>query len=250
MHIVAIGGGNKEPILKPIVDNLESPDMVIIPTACSTQKSYDRKVAVSKQWCGDFGLRATVLHEYEEKPSPDKVAELLGKASIAYVIGGNTPYMLGKLPEHQTDLAITAAVSRGMWLTGTSAGALLPFEAGLSCPAKKPAEEDWDYTYVRGLSIIPAAVTAHANQVDAHPYRNDGQTRFEHFRQTLPQDQSVGFGIENNAALVIDGDRTYVSRSDASASIHLAFPDGHVAENIRDDEYLSEMVMTLRELRA
>lgn len=248
MHIVAIGGGNKEPILAPIINRIETPDMVIIPTACSTEKSYDRKVAVSQKWCGEFGLKTSVLHEFGEKPSADKVAELLGRASIAYVIGGNTPYMLEKLPEHETDLAITSAVHRGMWLTGTSAGALLPFESGLSCPAKKPAEEDWDYTYVSTLGIVPGAVTAHANQVDPHPHRTNGATRFEHFAQTLPLDQSVGFGIDNHAALVIDGDRTYVSRSDPQAAVHLAFPNGETIMNIHDDQ-LDEIINSLHNPR-
>jgi len=244
MHIAAIGGGNKEPILTPIIETLDSCNAVIIPTACSTEKSYAKKVPITQKWCGELGLRATVLHAFGEIPSEDKVAELFGQASFAYVIGGNTPYMLDQLPRHKTNTAITGAVHRGMWLTGTSAGALLPFAAGLSCPAKRPAEENWDYTYVSGLGLLPAAGSAHANKVDPHPSRPDQLTRLAHFAETLPQGQSIGFAIENNAALVIDGTKTYVGRANPDARLHLV-THGEPVQDVRDNDYLTEVVASL-----
>jgi peptidase E len=112
-------------------------------------------------------------------------------------------------------------VAREVTLSGTSAGAILPFELAQSNPAKKPAEEVWEYEFIRGLGIIPAAVAAHANQ---HDKTRDGlrpDSRFEHFHANFPESASIGFAIENGAALVIAGQEAHISRSDPDAQIHI-----------------------------
>ena len=75
---------------------------------------------------------------------------------------------------------------------------------------------------------MPDAITAHANQVDRHPSRNDGRTRFDHFKDTVPVDQSIGSGIENHALLLFDDNHCYVSRSNPDASVHIVFPGSYI----------------------
>lgn len=242
MNIAAIGGGNKTPILESISAELSSENVVIIPSACSTPASYDKKVPACLRSFGELGLKAQVLHKYNEKPSHSKIATLLGEASLAYVIGGNTPYMAEQLETHGTGIALSYQRDRGdFWLTGTSAGALLSFEKGMSCPAKKPAEEEWDYTYVDGLRFIRASATVHADKVDPHPTRQDTRTRFDHFERNMPG--SLGFGIGENAALVLShGHKLSIARSEPEAAVHMVdFID--VYTDVRDVGLLNEIYL-------
>lgn len=243
MRIAAIGGKIKEPILGEFITDLPTSDVLIIPTACSTPRSYNSKVPACTRMFTELGLTSAVLHEYDQAPTPTAIEHELGRASLVYVIGGNSPYMLEKMPEHGTDAALRAAVTRGdVALAGTSAGALLPFSRFMSCPAKQPAEEDWQYTYLKGLDIIPAAATAHANQHDKHLHDAIKGTRYDNF--SLPKDTAMGFAIENNAALVIDGERAYVGRSAPEADVYLV-AKGSVPFAIRDDEQLSAIMKGL-----
>ncbi|MGF7229496.1 MAG: Type 1 glutamine amidotransferase-like domain-containing protein [Candidatus Saccharibacteria bacterium] len=244
MRIAAIGGGDRRPVLEPIIAQLETPQAVIIPTACSTETSYNKKVPACAASLGELGLQTAVLHEYGEQPSADKIAELLGSASLAYVIGGNTPYLLKNLALQGSNQALIEFAERDGWLTGLSAGALLPFARGMSCPAAKPAETPWEYEYVHGLGVIPAAVTAHANQIDPHPSRQEQATRMDYFERTLPADTPIGFALENNAALVIDGSRAHVARALPEAALHVV-RYGETLTDLRDDEQLSAIVNQL-----
>jgi len=240
MYIASVGGGNKQPIFEEIATKLDTSNVVIIPSACSTQASYDRKVPACTRFFEGLGLQPTILHEFSEIPSADKVSHAIGQASLAYVIGGNMPYLLDTLSEHGTDYALRTGVHNGMWLTGTSAGALLPFNTALSCPAKKPAEEQWDYTYMTGLSLLSVAATAHANQVDPHPSTEARPTRLEYFAKTLPPEHTLGLGIENHAALIVEDMQLRVARASASAALHIV-EFGEILPDTHDDEQLTEL---------
>lgn len=226
MNIVAIGGGNKTPIMAEAFLRLDSPNVLIIPSACSTEKSYDKKVAACEQFFNGFGLRYVTLHKLDETPSATKLDEEFGKAHLLYVIGGNSPHMMKTLKEHGSDDAIRTAVARRVTLAGTSAGAILPFQLAHSNPAKKPAEEIWDYEFIDALGIIPAAVTAHADQHDPSPNGLRPDSRFDHFQANFPETIQMGFAIQNGAALVINGSEARVSRSNPDAQIHIVEPAG------------------------
>ena len=243
MRIAAIGGGNKQPILDQFIADLPNDKAVIIPTACSTRRSFDKKVSATESMLADLGLATHVLHEFEEKPTQTAIEHELGRASIAYVIGGNSPHMLETMALHSTDLALTRAVRNGgISRAGTSAGALLPFARFMSCPAKQPQDEVWNYEYLQGLSLIPASATAHANKHDEHKTGAIVGTRYDNF--ALPESTSIGFAIENDAALVIDGERSYVGRATPEANVHL-ISRGGVPFAIRDNDLLSAVVRNL-----
>lgn len=220
MHIVAIGGGDKTPIMRAVTDDLTHPDVLIVPTACSTEKSYERKVSAIQDFFDSFGMPYVVLHEFNEQPTQTKLDHEFGQAALAYVIGGNTPHLLETSRMHGTDIALRQHVSNGLTLAGTSAGALLPFALLHSNPAKKPAEEIWDYTFYEGLGIVPAAVAVHADQYDMTPQGLRNESRLEHFAAHLPQG-TIGYAIENNAALEIRGDTHRVLRSEPNANVYV-----------------------------
>lgn len=241
MRIAAIGGGQKEQILAPIVDSLEVRSAVIIPSACTSPEKYDKTVTACTEMLGRLGLEKsiTVFHGFDQTPSSETI-DALAQAGLTYVIGGNTPYLHQKFAEHGTSDLLRRAVDRDMWLTGTSAGAILSFEEGQSCPVTQPEDVEWEFTYPEGLGLIKAAASVHANVVAKHP-RNIYGTRFDHFAPT----SQLGFGIENNAALVMDGATLRVGRSTPEAAMHVMLR-GEAGEiytryDVRDDEWLTEM---------
>lgn len=254
MRIAAIGGGDKQPILGNFISELDKANAIIIPTACSTEASYNRKVPTCQDSLGALGLHTTVLHKFGETPTLTAIEQEFGNADLAFVIGGNSPYMLKTMAAHGTDKVLAEAVRKGLSLAGVSAGALLPFADFMSCPAKKPAEEMWEYEYLKGAGLIQAVATAHANQTDKHPDPHHRGTRLSFFRQTQFGEQTapVGFAIDNGAALVIDSQRdtnqVYVGRSAAESTVHVLQSDIAGAFHevaTQDDSWLTELVTPL-----
>ncbi len=212
MNIVAIGGGERTPHVQKALDltGEEKPRALIIPSAASTQSSFDKKVGIYSQAFNDLGVSADVLHEYGETPSKDEIADKIGKASLLYTFGGNSPYMIRTLAEHGTGKAIYDAVRNGKVHAGLSAGALLPFRLALSNPVGNPAEVDWEYEYLEpGINLIDAAVTAHADQHDPRLGEVREDSRMDAFVRTFPHAAHKGFAISNNASAIF-GDNAEV----------------------------------------
>lgn len=226
MNIIAIGGGDKTPAIRHALDHLsvDKAPVLLVPTACSTPASYERKIPAAKAFFEELGVEAQVLHEYGEKPSLTKVQHEIGNAGLIYTIGGNSPYMLEKLREHGSDVELRSAIMNGKMHAGTSAGALLPFEQLHSNIAKKPTEEEWDFKILNGLGVIRAVATAHADQHDPTPRGVREDSRLEHLTTHMPAGATLGFGIENGAALVIDDVEARVLRAKETANVHVIRP--------------------------
>lgn len=249
MNIVAIGGGNKAPIIREIKGDLDRPDTLVIPTACSTLAAHERKAPAAMAFFDEMGLTPTLLHEFGEMPSLTRIQHELGRAGLIYVIGGNTPYLLRTLMAHGTADELRRTVATGTTLAGTSAGALLPFALAHTNPAKKPAEEAWDYRFVGAMGMVPAAATAHADQHDAMPNGMRPDSRYDHFVTHFPDTVHDGFAIDNNAALVIRGLKGFVKRSTSDAEVHhvVRGADGEplVAAVLEDDLHTTTVVSRL-----
>lgn len=208
MKIVAIGGGEKTPAVTHALEltGAEKPHVLINPSSASTQASYDRKVPMITQYFEELGASTSVLHEYGVDPSAERLAHELGRTSMIYTLGGNSPYMLRTMQRHGSDVAIAHAMHRGLVHAGTSAGALLPFELAHSNVAKRPAEEEWDYAYLETLGVLPGVATAHADQHDPTPHGLRDQSRLEALAATFPQAVDLGYAIDNHAAIAFTSD--------------------------------------------
>lgn len=219
MNIVAIGGGDRLPHMEKALDltGEEKPRALIIPSAASTQLSFDKKVSLYSQAFEELGVPVDILHEYNERPSADAISQKIGEASLLYTFGGNSPYMIRTLAEHGTDKAIYNAVRSGKVHAGLSAGALLPFRLALSNPAAKPAEVDWEYEYLKpGVNLIDAAATAHADQHDPRLGEVREDSRVEAFVNTFPHTVDRGFAIANNASAIFgDNAEVFATKPDA-----------------------------------
>lgn len=217
-RIVAIGGGEKTPALNHALEMRAAiSDVLIIPTACSTERAYDRKVPATVDMFRELGVGARVLHEYGVAPTHTQLQHEIGNAALIYTIGGNSPYMIKTMREHGSDSVIKQAIEDGTVHAGTSAGALLPFELGWSCIAKQPAEEEWEYEALPMLGAEAGLVTAHANQQDPTPRGLRPDTRLEAMLCAFPENAQTGLAIDNGAAVVIDGDLKII-RADKNAT--------------------------------
>ena len=222
MEIIAIGGGDKTDAVKEALNRTgsEHPSVLLIPSACSTENSYNKKVPLLKAFFTQLGVEGTALHEFNKQPSPDEIAEKIGQAALLYTIGGNTPFMIRTMQEHGTDTMIKTAIEHGKVHAGVSAGALLPFELAHSCIAAKPAETDWDYDYIPGLGIIPGVATAHADSHDPTPYGLRPDSRLDALLNTFPDTIQTGYAIDNGAALVFSTNSPAVITSSPTARVH------------------------------
>lgn len=205
MNIVCIGGGDKNAAVDYGLDlsGMEHPQVLLIPTACSLQSSYDRKVGSLSKFFADKGLTTEILHEYEKEPGADRLAHSLGEASLIYTIGGNTPCMLDRMQASGIDTALREVIMGGKVHIGTSAGALLPFARIHSNPSNNPRKEDWDFAYYDGLSILSGVATAHANAYDITPTGQRADSRLENLMATFPPQMPYGIAIDNGVSLVL-----------------------------------------------
>lgn len=243
MNVLSIGGGQKEPILREAIGDFDNPEVLIIPSSCSTETAYERKVGNCIKLFDRLGLPNVVLHGYAETPTETQIDQSFGRANVLYVIGGNAPYMMRTLAAQGTDQTIKETVGNGALLSGTSAGALLPFKMGYSCPAVAPAKEEWEYAFIPGLDLLDAAVTTHADKRDPAPAGELPENRLRYFSADIPEGV-LGIGLDNSAALYIRGGSGRILRSAPGAEVYVIDPaaENGTAAPIQDSDYLDNVV--------
>lgn len=209
-HVVAIGGGNKELALKTALDQTgaEKPRVLLIPTACSTPTSYDKKVPTVTAEFQQLGAHVMTLHPQGELPSQEQVEDAIGSSDALYTIGGNSPHMLREMHKpldergHTLAEQIGAAILRGKTHIGTSAGALLPFESFLSNTRASGQTVPEDFQILEGLPILRGVATAHGNKFDMRPHLPESPSRREVLQSYLASLRTPGISIDEGAAVI------------------------------------------------
>ena len=131
-------------------------------------------------------------------------------------------------------LSQKTAMDRGAVLCGGSAGAICWFDGGHSdsldptttAAYVKGSDADrarvtdemkssWKYIRVSALGFVPGLICPHHDTT-----QSNGTPRSEDFdRMLIKRRNEVGICLENNAALVIDGDRYKVVTTDGEARV-------------------------------
>lgn len=163
-------------------------------------------------------------------------------ADIILVSGGNTLYANDRFVKNGIPGLLAEAMARGAVLCGGSAGGIVWFDGGhsdsmepssyknppgplLNPNMPKSGLDNWAYIRVPGISLIPGLFCPHYDVTEGN-----GVARSEDFTVLLQQHSGeYGIGVDNWAALMIDGDSyTLISRKGHTGSVNA---DGSFARN-------------------
>ena len=247
MNIVAIGGGDKRLAMEAALEGLSAEQnlVTIIPTACYGPISYARKVPEVMRFFNGLGLNTGVLHEFDELPSKDKVTDLLGRASLIYTIGGNTPELLKRFAATNiAEVLKKTILTSDVIHAGAGTGALLPFVRMHSNPSTKPSREEWNFVTPEGLGLLSGIATVQAGLHDPIPGGILPYSRLQHLASHFPSSQEYGLGIDSGAA-VIFGNNAQIVRARPEAQVHVLnrSNDGSVSvEQVEDIAQLQQFV--------
>ena len=233
--IVAIGGGEireqeTAAIDKRIIEltGKTQPKALFIPTASSDAPGYiDTFETVYGK---HFGCQTHTLKLVQNPPVFDEMAALVLDSDLVYVSGGNTYKMMKIWRRLRLDTVLAEAASRGIVLSGLSAGAICWFRYGHSDSRSFYSNPDWDYIRVSGLGLVNAIYCPH--------YHAEG--RETSFSQVIAKRGGIGIACDNNAAIEIVGEHYRILTSAPNAKAYKLFKrDGNavITELSQNSDY-------------
>lgn len=212
--IVAIGGGEireqeTAAIDKRIIEltGKTQPKALFIPTASSDAAGYID--TFEKVYGEHLGCQTRTLELTQNPPAFDEMSALVLDSDLVYVGGGNSYKMMKLWRRLGLDAVLVEAASRGVVLSGLSAGAICWFKYGHSDSQSFSSNPEWDYIRVRGLGFINAIYCPHYHV----------EQREASFSQMIAKRGGIGIACDNNAAIEIVGEhyRILTSAPDGKA---------------------------------
>ena len=233
--IVAIGGGELSLLETATIDKRiieltgkTQPKALFIPTASGDAAGY---VDTFEACYGkEFGCQTRTLNLTQNPPAFDKMSALVLDSDLIYVGGGNTYRMMKLWRRLGLDTVLAEAASRGIVLSGLSAGAICWFKYGHSDSRAFSSSSEWNYIRVSGLGFINAVYCPHYHF----------EKREDAFSQMIAKRGGIGIACDNNAAIEIVGDNYRVLTSAPNAKAYKLFKrNGRVivSELRQGDEY-------------
>ena len=233
--IVAIGGGELRDletleIDKRIVEltGKTRPKALFIPTASGDATGY---VDTFETCYGErLGCQTRILNLTQSPPTFEEMSAVVLDSDLIYVGGGNTYRMMKIWRRLGLDTVLAAAASRGIVLSGLSAGAICWFRYGHSDSRSFSSNSEWDYIRVSGLGFINAVYCPHYHV----------ENREASFSELIAKRGGIGIACDNNAAIEIVGDQYRVLAAAPNAKAYKLFKrKGHavIAELNPDSEY-------------
>lgn len=233
--IVAIGGGELRTLETTEIDKRiialtgkRRPTALFIPTASGDAAGY---VETFEACYGkEFGCQTRILNLIQSPPAFEQMSALVLDSDLIYVGGGNTYRMMKIWRRLGLDSVLAEAASRGIVLSGLSAGAICWFKYGHSDSRSFSNNVEWNYVRVSGLGLINAVYCPHYHS----------ENREDAFSQMIAKRGGIGIACDNNAAIEIVGDHYRVLTSAPNAKAYKLFKrNGRVVtvELFQDDEY-------------
>ena len=233
--IVAIGGGELNTLETADIDKRiveltgkVRPKALFIPTASGDAVGYAETFEVC--YGERFGCQTRILNLIQNPPTFEKMSALVLDSDLIYVGGGNTYRMMKTWRRFGLDTVLAEAASRGIVLSGLSAGAICWFRYGCSDSRSFSSGVEWDYIRVGGLGFINAVYCPHYHS----------EKREDAFSKMIEKRGGIGIACDNNAAIEIVGNCYRVLTSTPDAKAYKLFKrNGRaiVSELLRDSEY-------------
>ena len=206
--IVAIGGGNMAdgetlPFDERIVElsGAQRPRALYIGTASGDDPE---KIAGFHALYGRrLGCHTEALTLLRERPTAERIADMVAQADLVYVGGGNSLRMMKLWRRLGIDRLLLAARERGCVLSGLSAGALCWFRYGYSASRRYANPDNFPYIRIRALGYVNAVFCAHAIV----------EERLEPFREFMRRQYCVGLALDDHCAIEIRDGRWRILKS-------------------------------------
>ena len=233
--IVAIGGGEIKMLETADIDKRiveltgkTRPKALFIPTASGDAPGY---VENFEACYGDhFGCQTRTLPLIQNPPAFEEMSALILDSDLIYVGGGNTYRMMKIWRRLGVDSVLAEAASRGIVLSGLSAGAICWFKYGHSDSRAFSSSAAWDYIRVRGLGFVSAIYCPHYHF----------EKREASFSELIAKRGGIGIACDNNAAIEIVGAHYRILTSAPNAKAYKLFKrsgQAVISELSQDSEY-------------
>lgn len=219
MPIITIGGASlKHPKTKEIANEILSlskkkhPQFLFIPTASSDDEEYCERM---KTFYEKLGAKVAILKLITEIPSKKIYSDMIARADIIYVGGGNTLMMMKKWRRLGIDTLLKKAYKEEKILCGVSAGSICWYEYGHSDSLSYYHPEKWKYIRVKGLGLLQGT---HCPHYDSETL---GIKRRENFHKMLQKISGRGIAIDDCAALLYTKDSVEVLPRKGGGNVYI-----------------------------
>ncbi|MBT7903101.1 type 1 glutamine amidotransferase-like domain-containing protein [Candidatus Woesearchaeota archaeon] len=217
-RIIAIGGGEigrpGQPIQTTKIDKeiikltgKKKPKILFIPTASNDSEGYFN--VVTKHFGKRLGCSVDVLNLLDNKISKKEIEQKIFRSDALYVGGGNTLKLMIAWRKKGIDKIIKKAISKGIVLSGISAGAICWFKQGNS-DSRRITNPSADLIKVKGLNLVNALFC---------PHYDFEKNRKKDLKKMMKKTSGIAIAIDNCCAIEIVGKwyRIISSKKDANA---------------------------------
>ncbi len=223
-RIIAIGGGElrERTTLKidEYIANLAKAragenraNALFVPTASHDFMPYYN--TFHKVYTGVFNIKTDVALTVFKETDMEKLKAKFEKADMIYVGGGDTVFMMEHWKKTGMLSLIEDAYQRGVIIAGLSAGAICWF-SDVYTDSQHATGEGEKYAMYKGLNWVKGVISPHYG------------ARMLDFDKIVCYNYDCAFGLEDDAALVIEDGEVVGSLSSGGKAWALAVKDGAV----------------------
>ncbi|MSU44972.1 peptidase E [Candidatus Nomurabacteria bacterium] len=237
MKILAIGGGEigrpgfkieTVKIDKEIIrlSGKTKPKVLFIPTASSDSEGY---ISVVQKYYGQkLGCQVESLLLLNNKISNREIERKVFNSDVLYVGGGNTLKMMNVWRKRGLDKIIKKAVTKGIVLSGVSAGAICWFKYG-SSDSRRFHNPKADLIRVSGLGFVNALFC---------PHYDVEKDRKPDLKKLMKKTPGIAIAVDNCCAIeVVDKNYRIVSSKNTANAYKIYWKDGkYIEQTIKKDK--------------
>ncbi|HIR22230.1 MAG TPA: Type 1 glutamine amidotransferase-like domain-containing protein [Candidatus Scatosoma pullicola] len=231
-RIIAIGGGEiKDKTTLQIDEKIAAfakeragnrrANALFIPTASHDFMPYYN--SFHKVYTGIFDIKTDVALTVYREPDPERLKEKFLKADVIYVSGGDTVFMMEHWKKTGMLELIEEAYGRGVPIAGLSAGAICWFSDIYTDSLK--TENGAQYAMFKGLNWIKGIISPHYGQ------------RMLDFDKIVCYNYPCAYGIEDNAALLIEDGEIVGSLTSGGKAYRLVNTDGILEKRVVESAF-------------